>query len=431
VNLAGVEPIADSILYEGYLLYPYRATSLKNRQRWTFGVLYPRAYSEARGGLEPWSLHSECLVTGDPGTTVEVALRFLHPISRSVGRLAVPAAELPSDERGIEVVESLQVQGRLLEAGQEAAPVRIDVGPITLGELERVAVRHPLVSGPWREREPVRDASALVTAVVIRDQERVEGEIVVTAARVEDGAWKLTLRVQNLTPVASERAAERAPAILRSLASAHLVLGADRDAFVSLLDPPPALRAHAAGCRNVGVWPVLVGAPGRCDTMLCSPIILEDHPAVAPESPGDLFDGTEIDEILTLRILTLTDEERERMSAADDRARALLERTEALDQGQLARLHGALRRVARPRSVVVAGTALAAGDRVRLRPAARGDILDLALAGRTATILSVEQDYEERLYFSVTIDDDPGKDLGAAAPGHRFFFGPDEVVPLR
>ena len=109
------------------------------------------------------------------------------------------------------------------------------------------------------------------------------------------------------------------------------------------MDPPEHWREAAAGCRNVGTWPVLVGEEEQKDTMLSAPIILYDYPRVAPESPGDLFDCTEIDEILTLRILTLTEDEKREMSAVDGRARALLERTEALAREQLLGLHGAVR----------------------------------------------------------------------------------------
>ena len=91
--------------------------------------------------------------------------------------------------------------------------------------------------------------------------------------------------------------------------------------FVSLLEPPPEFQEAAAACSNVGTWPVLAGEPGQRDTVLSSPIILYDYPQIAPESPGDLFDGTEIDEILSLRILTLTDEEKSAMRRSR-RARA-------------------------------------------------------------------------------------------------------------
>jgi hypothetical protein len=84
----------------------------------------------------------------------------------------------------------------------------------------------------------------------------------------------------------------------------------------------------------------LVGEPGARDTVLSSPIILEDHPRIAPESPGDLFDGGEIDGLLALNILALTDEDKAEMRATDPRAREILERTEALTQDQLLRLSG-------------------------------------------------------------------------------------------
>ncbi len=90
-----------------------------------------------------------------------------------------------------------------------------------------------------------------------------------------------------------------------------------------MIDPPEPFERTGRGLsQHRRAWPVLVGEPGETDTMLSAPIILYDYPQIAPESPGDLFDSTEIDEILTLRILTLTDEEKRAMAAVDDRAGA-------------------------------------------------------------------------------------------------------------
>jgi hydrogenase maturation protease len=136
---------------------------------------------------------------------------------------------------------------------------------------------------------------------------------------------------------------DRDEAMLRTLASSHAILGVRGGEFVSLLDPPEGFREAAAACRNVGTWPVLVGAEGQREMMLASPIILYDYPQVAPESPGDFFDGTEIDEMLTLRIMTLTDEEKGAMAAVDARARALLARTESMPPDQRLGLHGTMR----------------------------------------------------------------------------------------
>ena len=83
------------------------------------------------------------------------------------------------------------------------------------------------------------------------------------------------------------------------------------------------------------------------------------------------------------------------------------------------------------RSVVVEGVEVSKGSRVMLWPRQGGDIMDIALAGKVAFVEAIEQDYDERVHLSVTLEDDPGRDLGDAhILGHRFFFSPDEVVPL-
>jgi hydrogenase maturation protease len=147
--------------------------------------------------------------------------------------------------------------------------------------------------------------------------------------------------IENTTPTACGLGRDKA--LLRAMVSTHTVLRATEGEFASLTDPPPELARAAAACDNQGTWPVLAGEPGCRDTVLSSPIILEDHPRVAEESPGDLFDATEIDEILTLRILTLTDDEKAELRRTDERARELLERCEALTGDELLRLHGRLR----------------------------------------------------------------------------------------
>jgi hypothetical protein len=82
-------------------------------------------------------------------------------------------------------------------------------------------------------------------------------------------------------------------------------------------------------------------------------------------------------------------------------------------------------------SVIIAGVELRQGDHVRVRPKSRADAMDMALAGRVAMIESIEIDAEDKTHLALVLDDDPGRDLGLARmPGHRFFFGTDEVEPL-
>ena len=122
--------------------------------------------------------------------------------------------------------------------------------------------------------------------------------------------------------------------------SAHFVLQVRDGVFVSLTDPPPELAAEAASCENLGLWPVLVEDER---TMLASPIILYDFPRIAPESPGLQFDSGEIDQLLILNILAMTDEEKAEMRASDPRAAEIIDRSEALTPEELMRLHGSIR----------------------------------------------------------------------------------------
>jgi hydrogenase maturation protease len=167
--------------------------------------------------------------------------------------------------------------------------------------------------------------------------------------KAEDGVFKINVVVRNTTPFKAERALGRDQALLSSMASVHTVLCAHDGRFISQIAPPETLSGLAANCKNIGTWPVLAGDEGEADLMLSSPIILYDYPQIAPESAGDLFDGTEIDEILSLRIMTLTDDEKREMSQSDERARAMLERTENMPVEQFMKLHGVLRGL-RPQS---------------------------------------------------------------------------------
>jgi hypothetical protein len=274
-----VRAIADAVLYEGYLLWPYRHSALKNQRRWTFGGVYPRAHSE-RHPDDRWVMRAECLLDARDEARVEVAVRFLQPI------------------------------------GEQAVEREIATGPVGVADL---------LAG----REAVIDVRPL------------EGTLDVRAERAGPELLRVAVEVRNTSPWDG---GDREDALRQTFCSTHAVLRVDGGAWVSATDPPESLRDAVRACRNDGVWPVLVGEPGDRHTMLASPIILEDWPRVAPESPGDLFDGGEVDELLVLNILALTDAEKAEMRAADPRAREILERTEALTEEQIARLHGTFRR---------------------------------------------------------------------------------------
>lgn len=343
MNTKSVDAIANAVLYEGYMLYPYRPSSVKNRQRFNFGVLYPQSYCEEQMGSDAWSVQTECLVEGASFSAVEVRARFLKLVDRSVRKLT-ELVQSPDGTPGFELISSLEVDGKAFTPWQEAIECDVSVPACNLDALTATPREWTFAFPAKEETEFLRDVRGRLVGLIARKHESVQGIAEISAVRAADGLFKVQVRLKNLTASDDGSAkASRDAALMRSLVSAHILLGVVDGQFVSLLEPPEDLKGVAASCQNVGAWPVLVGAEGDRDTMLASPIILYDYPQIAPESPGDLFDGTEIDEILALRILTMTDDEKSEMRNTDERARKMLERTENLPMAHLMKLHGTLR----------------------------------------------------------------------------------------
>jgi hypothetical protein len=343
MNLDRVEKIAEAVLYEGYMLYPYRASAVKNQQRWNFGVLCPRSYSESQNGSEAWTMQTECLLLGDSSARLNVKIRFLQIVNRSVGRLTHSLHKLPKDtEPEFEAVDRLEVCDQTFVPWQEAVQREIVVPPL---QAASASFHQPLLFDfpSRREFEPLPDEDGLIIGVIIREWETLSVAAEIDLKQCGNGVIKSTVRIRNLTVLESSQNVSRADALMYSFISAHTLLHLENGQFISLLDPPESLRNLVDECRSIGTWPVLVGEEGDRDTMLSSPIILYDYPQIAPESSGNLFDGTEIDEILSLRILTMTEEEKREMRQSDQRAREILERTESMPPEQFMKLHGALR----------------------------------------------------------------------------------------
>jgi hypothetical protein len=333
-----IKEIANAVLYEGYLLYPYRHSAIKNRQRWTIGVVYPREYSEANGSIEPWTMQTECLVSGSVDTSLDIYMRFLHLLlHRTVQSVT---ASVPSEtELDTMNASEWSLASRLAsEPWEEGTEREVSVLNLPLSSL----LDHPrLVEIEFSGEHMVEESTDESAATIIREQQPLAGTVIIGAKPMGTDLFKLNVQIENRTP--GTGALTGSAVMPHSFVSTHTILQVHQGTFITLMDPPKTLKTIAQGCHNLHTWPVLVGNEGECDTMLSSPIILYDYPQIAPESPGPLFDGTEIDEILTLRIMTLTDEEKEEMRQGDERAREILERTEALSPEQFMKLHGVIR----------------------------------------------------------------------------------------
>jgi hydrogenase maturation protease len=345
-----VEQIADAVLYEGYILYPYRPSAVKNQQRWNFGVLSPAAYAEAQRGSENSSMQTECLVHSNTQPLCDIKVRFLHLILRQAygvancsrllsecGHLCIDAAP-----EHFEPVPRLNCNGGQIHTWQEAVEREVEIDNVPLNETQQqTPFRYPAVT----TNDLLFDnSSGQLVGLLRRRQESIRGLIEI-GTKQDGKLQKLTVRIQNETSLENPVALSRDEALLRSFVSTHTIMRVRDGEFVSLLDPPDFAREAAAACTNAGTYPVLAGDNGHRECILSSPIILYDYPQIASESAGDLCDGTEIDEILSLRIMTLTDQEKREIRDADDRARAILERTENLPAEQFLKMHGAMKRL--------------------------------------------------------------------------------------
>jgi hypothetical protein len=424
--------VADAVLYEGYLLYPYRGTSSKNQSRWQFGVLGPPGAADAGLG-EDDTLAAQFLIDG--AQAINLVVRFLHLQHRQTER---------ENAGGFEPVHELATASGSWLSWDEAVEYETSFGPITFDEP---AITLPVVAPAAIDVESV-DGGRLV-----RQRHSVRGELRVTSE--PDGALRrVSIRLANVGAAVDGKTDSKDSVIARSMIGTHIIAEVVGGQFVSLLEPPEAAADAVDRCSQHRCFPVLAGPPGAHDVLLISPIILYDHPEVAEQSDTALFDCTEIDEILTLRVMTMTDEEKAQARATDPRAAQIIEQCDAMSPEAMARLHGVLRdphaglvpevpdgvewwdpladNAVRPEidAVLVNGTRVARGSHVRLRPRRNADAQDIFVAGKTARVTSVHEDVEGNKHVGVVVDDDPAADLHDWY-GRYLYFSPDELEPLR
>ncbi|HEY2518977.1 MAG TPA: hypothetical protein VGJ19_02630 [Streptosporangiaceae bacterium] len=346
-HAAQARGVADAILYEGYLLYPYRQSSAKNQARFQFGVLMPPAYA-ALDDCEPSASQTECLAEARDDTRVQVLVRFLHVQQRAVQQAPAHPAGRPQDATGWAEVPSLTVDGteytRFTEATEREQQADLALTELTGAELAGDGVAVPFHIDAGSSVDDLAGADGTLAGRLVHRWEALDGVLRLRAERVAGPyqALKLRLRIENHTSPGSPLAG-REDGLRYALVAAHALIGLPGGSFISMTDHPEWAATEAAACRNEGTWPVLAGPDDCRDLMLSSPVILYDHPQIAPESAGDLFDATEIDEILTLRTMALTDEEKREARATDPRAADLIDRLDGLPPEMLERLHGAIR----------------------------------------------------------------------------------------
>jgi hypothetical protein len=494
MNLQAARAIADTVLYEGYLLYPYRSTSGKNSVRWQYGIVGPTGGVEAGVGEEP-ALQCDCLVeTANLDARLDIHLRFLQIQSRGV--------EAADGERPGEFtpVADLQVGDTNWVSWDEAVEHEIEIADIPLAELSAGHTVDLNVAGEELTEmlhDDVGQEAGQVVGRVVRKRLPLVGRLQVSTqpAETPQALSILRVRLDNVSafvpaPEGTVGVSPRDVAVRQSFVGTHLLLAVRGSAFVSVIDPPEWAAPTVARITNRRCWPVLIGDRGDTDLVLASPIILYDYPELAPESPGALYDTTEIDEILTLRIMTLTDEEKEAARATDPRAAAIIDRSDLMPPEVFEKLHGALRSFGGPAepaepsealqpfdpfgtggpspgpdfptfgtpapgaseagaegvpwwgeemdasvmpdsdSVRIGEVDISKGSRVRLRPNRRADAQDLFIADRTAIVTKVYSDVDGNTHVAVVLEDDEMSEIHDWY-GRYYYFAPDELEPLQ
>jgi hypothetical protein len=248
------------------------------------------------------------------------------------------------------------------------------------------------------------------------------------------GLHRVTVAVENTTEVGD--GLDRTTAMASSLLSTHIVVRcAAGGRFASPISPEEDLATAVMTCANVNIFPVL--ASPEDDAVLGAAIMLPDHPQLAPESRGSLFDSTEIEEALLLHVLALSDDERDQIAQADPAVRAMIERAVSATPEDIMALHGRVTvtdpvaeadaEVRGEQAIEVDGRRFARGGHVVLRPERNRNAQDHLLDGRSATIERIYVDYDDQVHLCVTVDDDPGQDIMRDI-GRYLYFKPSEVA---
>ncbi|MDT5013949.1 MAG: hypothetical protein QOD39_109, partial [Mycobacterium sp.] len=399
------------------------------------------------------SLSAQCLIDGDSELTLVV--RFLQLQHRR--------AERDAGGGRFEAVDELTSGLQSWVTWDEAVERELSFGPFDLADLTQPRTLQVAVA-EGRETEDV-DGGRL-----IRTRSAINAELTIKVEQ-DDGLNQISVAVRNT----GTAAADKDSAIATSLIGTHVIAEVVGGEFVSLLEPPDTAAGQVSRLVQHRCFPVLAGRPGERDLMLISPIILYDHPEIAEQSEGALYDSTEIDEILTLRVMTMTDEEKAQARATDPLAAALIDRCDSMSPEAMQQLHGILRNphaagpglehndpgldeldeqmrsaglipeipegvdwwdpvadtAVRPDldAVLVNGLRVSAGSRVRLRPSRRADAQDIFFAGKTARVTSVHEDVDGQQYVGVIVEDDPDVEMPDSY-GRYLYFAPDEVEPL-
>ncbi|MDQ3728973.1 MAG: hypothetical protein M3355_05235 [Actinomycetota bacterium] len=394
-----LETLLESLLYEGYALYPYTPTATKNSTPTPFGIVYPPGYAEHNRSTFD-HLRIDCILHSEEDAKISGIVRFLQTAG-----------------------DRHEGEARLLK-----------IPPTSLADLADGGVGEEFA---YEGEQPI------------------EGRIRLRADDLGNGLARVRICVHNSTPVENGGEMKRGEALRASLISTHVVVETSGGRFASPLERSGPAGEAVAECESVNSFPVL--ADSRDRAILGAAIVLPDHPQLSPHSLGNLFDNTEIEEALILHVQALSDSEREEIEKQDPTVREAIARADRTTNEELMKLHGLMAPTpsthpgfavnaahepadpgpppepghpnpGEPEMAVARGT-IKKGGKVILHPGESSrDPMDGVLKGRTATVERIYRDMDDQIHVGVTVDDDASQDLFRET-GRYIFFKGDEVEP--
>lgn len=413
MNAILLDQIVSSVLYEGHILYPYRANLRQtSHERFTAGRVYPEGYSQLHHSLEPSVIQTECLlIPTSELPELDVSVRFLQPLRRKIASVSEGCKSADESVTKHNIVPSLTVAGQTYQPWQEAAEREIALGPIILRSKQRNSIIVPFQYPAVCSHEHIRDEHGRVRGLILRNQEAVSGMVEIKTTPVKSDLIRVTVRLLNDTPIDLANQRDYESVAMQTFVSTHTILHAKGADFVSSMNTPAEYASTISACKNIGTWPVLIGDESRQehDTMLSAPACLPDYPKVASrelELPD--LEG-EIDELAMFSSITLSVRDEPSIVAKRDVVPTPFE------------LPG------RVTTVSVGGAELKPGDRVRLRSKHPGNT-DILLDGRTAVIQALEEDKEHHIHIAVVLE--TGDDQSRSSRV-RFLYELDDVEPLK
>ena len=333
-----IETLTRTLLYEGYALYPYHRSAIKNQKPVPFGVIFPQLYSTYNPHAHSL-MQTQCIISGNKNINLKITVRFLHLVKTGLFENSADQDINTSDHLPL---ADIVVDGKSYHAGWQTIERTLSSGILLADQLIQNGKDMIIEFDSMTESRNLDNQNGESIAKQVYATTSIRGNVHINTVPIagRENAFRITLTVTNATPVDNPMKISRDEVLSQSFLSTHALLETTNAKFISHQDPGEDWAPLIKACDNRNTWPILIDDEDT--TLLSSPIILSDHPQINPLSHGDLFDGTEIEEALLLHVSVLSDEEKQRISLGDEKLKAMLTKVSQVTPEELLRFHSGL-----------------------------------------------------------------------------------------